>query len=64
LTAVTDRLTACEAEALKIPVDFPPVQRLTLPVASGTSRVPGIQIHHTRMIRLPGCCWCNILSVN
>src|SRR5206468_10114380 len=52
LTAVTDRFAAFEAEALNVHVDFPLFQRLALPVAIGTIRVPGIKIHDTRMIRL------------
>jgi hypothetical protein len=52
LTAVTDRFAAFEAEALNVHVDFPLFQRLALPVAVGTIRVPGIKIHDTRMIRL------------
>ena len=33
-------------------VDFPLFQRLALPITSGRSRVPGIKIQDTRMIRL------------
>jgi hypothetical protein len=52
LAAVTDRLAAFEAEALNVPVDFPLFQCLARPITSGRTRVPGIQIHDTRMIRL------------
>jgi hypothetical protein len=52
LAAVTDRFAAFEAEALNVHVDFPLFQRLALPITSGRSRVPGIKIHDTRMIRL------------
>jgi len=52
LTAVTDRFAAFEAEALNVHVDFPLFQRLALPITSGRSRVPGIKIHDTRIIRL------------
>jgi hypothetical protein len=52
LAAVTDRFAAFEAEALNVHVDFPLFQRLALPITSGRTRVPGIKIHDTRMIRL------------
>jgi hypothetical protein len=50
--AVTDRFAAFEAEALNVHVDFPLFQRMALPITSGLTRVPGIQVHDTRMIRL------------
>jgi hypothetical protein len=52
LAAVTDRFAAFEAEALNVQVEFPLFQRLALPITSGRTRVPGIKIHDTRMIRL------------
>ena len=52
LAAVTDRFAAFEAEALNVHVDFPVFQRMALPITSGRSRVPGIKIHDTRIIRL------------
>ena len=52
LAAVAERFSAFEAEALNVPVDFPLFQRLALPIISAHSRIPGIQIHHTRMVRL------------
>ena len=52
LGAVTDRFAAFEAEALNVHVDFPLFQRLALPILSGQTRVPGIKIHDTRMVRL------------
>jgi hypothetical protein len=52
LTAVTDRFAAFEAEALNVHVDFPLFQRLALPITCGRTRVAGIKIHDTRMIRL------------
>jgi hypothetical protein len=52
LAAATDRLAAFEAEALNVHVDFPLFQRLALPITCGKSRVPGIRIHDTRMLRL------------
>jgi hypothetical protein len=52
LAAVTDRFAAFEAEALNVHVDFPLFQRLALPITSGRTRLPGIKIHDTRVIRL------------
>jgi hypothetical protein len=52
LTAVADRFASFEAEALNVPVDFPLFQRLALPIPSGKTKVPGIKIQDTRMIRL------------
>lgn len=52
LAAVTDRFATFEAEALNVHVDFPLFQRLALPITFGRTRVPGIKIHDTRMIRL------------
>ena len=52
LVVVTDHLADLEGELLNVHVDFPLFQRLALPVASGKSRIPGIKIHDTRMMRL------------
>jgi len=52
LVTATDRLAAFEAELLNVHVDFPLFQRLALPIAAGRTRVPGIKIHDTRMMRL------------
>ncbi len=52
LTAVTDRFASFEAQALNVQVDFPLFQRLALPITAGRTRVAGIKIHDTRMIRL------------
>ena len=52
LGAVTDRFAAFEAQALDVRVDFPLFQRLALPIPCGRTRVPGIKIHDTRMLRL------------
>jgi hypothetical protein len=52
LSAVTDRFAGFQAQWLNVHVDFPLFQRLALPVVMGKSRVPGIKIHDTRMIRL------------
>ncbi len=54
LVAATDRLAEFEGELLDVHVDFPLFQRLALPLCSetGKSKIPGIKIHDTRMIRL------------
>jgi hypothetical protein len=52
LGAVTDRFAAFEAQALDVHVDFPLFQRLALPIPRGASKIPGIKIHDTRMLRL------------
>ena len=52
LISVTDRWAGFEAESLNVHVDFPLFQRLALPVVSGKSKIPGIKIQDTRMIRL------------
>jgi len=52
LTAATDRFASFEAQALNVHVDFPLFQRLALPVTVGKTKVPGIKIHDTRLLRL------------
>ena len=52
LVVVTDRLAGLEARLLNVHVDFPLFQRLALPVSLGKSKIPGIKIQDTRMIRL------------
>ena len=52
LAAATDRFTGFEAESLNVHVDFPLFQRLALPITSGRSKIPGIKIHDTRMVRM------------
>jgi hypothetical protein len=52
LISVTDRFASFEAESLNVHVDFPLFQRLALPVDSGKTKIPGIKIQDTRMIRL------------
>jgi hypothetical protein len=52
LASVTDRFAGFEAEALNVHVDFPLFQRMALPIVMGRTKVPGIKIHDTRMIRL------------
>jgi hypothetical protein len=52
LVAATDRLAGFEAELLNVQVDFPLFQRLALPVTVGKTKIAGIKIQDTRMIRL------------
>ncbi len=52
LVAATDRLAEFQSELLDVHTDFPLFQRLARPVVSGQSKIPGIKIHDTRMIRL------------
>jgi hypothetical protein len=52
LVAVTDRMAGFEAELLNVHVDFPLFQRLARPIPSGRTKIPGIKIHDTRMMRL------------
>jgi hypothetical protein len=52
LVGVTNRFANFEASALNVHVEFPLFQRLALPVVVGKTKVPGIKIHDTRMIRL------------
>jgi hypothetical protein len=52
LIDITDRLAGVEADLLNVHVDFPVFERLAQPVAAGATRIPGIKIHDTRMLRL------------
>ncbi len=52
LIAVTDRFAGFEGELLNVHIDFPLFQRLALPIQSGRSKIPGIKIQDTRMMRL------------
>ena len=52
LVAATDRLAGFQGELLDVHVDFPLFQRLARPVCSGKSKIPGIKLQDTRMIRL------------
>ena len=52
LIAVTDRLAGVEADLLNVHVDFPLFERLAKPVAAGRTKMPGIKVHDTRMLRL------------
>jgi len=52
LIAATDRMAEFEAELLNVHVEFPLFQRLALPLVVGHTKIPGIKIHDTRMMRL------------
>jgi hypothetical protein len=51
-SVVTDRFAAYQAQWLNVPVDFPLLQRIALPIQIESRRIPGIKIHDTRIIRL------------
>ena len=50
--AVTDRFAGLQAQWLNVHVDFPLLQRMALPIVSGSLYYAGIKIHETRIIRL------------
>jgi hypothetical protein len=52
LVPATDRLADFQGQMLDVHVDFPLFQRLALPVSRGKSKIPGIKIQDTRMMRL------------
>ena len=52
LVDITDRFAGFEAQSLNVHVDFPLFQKIALPVASGKTKIAGIKIHDTRMMRL------------
>jgi hypothetical protein len=52
LIDITDRLAGVEADLLNVHVDFPVFERLAKPIAKGSTKIPGIKIHDTRMLRL------------
>jgi hypothetical protein len=52
LVAMTDRLAGFEAHCLNVHVGFPLFQRRALPVLAGKTKIAGIKIHDTRMMRL------------
>jgi hypothetical protein len=49
---ILDRFAALQANALNVHFDFPLFQRLALPLTHRNTRIAGIKIHDTRMIRL------------
>ena len=50
--AITDRFAGFQAQWLNVHVDFPLLQRISLPIIVGAVRYPGIKIHDVRIIRL------------
>ena len=52
LVDITDRFAGFEAQSLNVHVDFPLFQKIALPIASGKTKIAGIKIHDTRMMRL------------
>jgi len=52
LVDVTDRLATSHADCLNVHVDFPLFQRLAHPITAGRTRIAGIKIHDTRILRL------------
>lgn len=49
---ILDRFAGLQAHALNVHFDFPLLQRLALPITCANTRIAGIKIHDTRMIRL------------
>ena len=47
-----DRFAGFEAQSLNVHVDFPMFQKIALPILSGKTKIAGIKIHDTRMMRL------------
>ena len=52
LVGITDRFAGFEAQSLNVHVDFPLFQKIALPVTSGKTKIAGIKIQDTRMMRL------------
>ncbi len=52
LIGMTGRFAGFEAQCLNVHVDFPLFQKIALPVVSGKTKIAGIKIHDTRMMRL------------
>ena len=52
LVDMTDRFAGFEAQSLNVHVDFPLFQRIALPVSVGKTKIAGIKIHDTPMMRL------------
>jgi hypothetical protein len=50
--AITDRFAGLQAQWLNVHVDFPLLQRIALPITTGSVYYAGIKIHQTRIIRL------------
>jgi hypothetical protein len=50
--SVTDRFAGFQAQWLNVHADFSLLERLAHPIQKGSTRIAGIKIHDTRMIRL------------
>ena len=50
--SITSRFAGYQAQWLNVHVDFPLLQRITLPITIGSVRYPGIKIHDERVVRL------------
>src|SRR5467141_1461540 len=48
--AITDRFACLQAQWLNVHVDFPLLQRIALPITTGSVHCAGIKIHETRII--------------
>jgi hypothetical protein len=49
---ITDRFAGLQAQWLNVHVDFPLLQRMALPIVTGSVYYAGVKIHETRIIRL------------
>jgi hypothetical protein len=52
LIVMTDGFVGFEAQSLNVHVEFPLFQKIAWPVISGKTKIAGIKIHDTRMMRL------------
>lgn len=52
LRSVNDRFAQFQANTFNVHFDFPLFQRLALPITRGNTRIPGIKIQDTRILRL------------
>jgi hypothetical protein len=52
LVAIPDRFAGFQAQSLHVHVDFSLLQRMALPAMAGKTKIAGIKIHDTRMMRL------------
>jgi hypothetical protein len=52
--AIASRFADFQAHWLNVHTDFPLLQPIALPITIGAVRHPGIKIHDTRVIHLPG----------
>ena len=50
--SILDRYASFQARSLNVHVDFPLFQRIAKPIQVGATRIPGIKLHDTRIVRL------------